>query len=158
MSRTATCLCTPVGKESLDAGTNALTVSVTFDPGCPICAACTCTPAQLGSCEDDKWKVYILQNASCPFCYPDPPDMLLFQDEQMDDEICPFCGTTDYMCDCLVDCFVDSGAGIEQGEKHRMRNLGRRFMNKFRVLRRDSERGIRRAISRRLVAGILGKS
>lgn len=77
----------------------------------------------------------------------------------MEDEICPFCGTADYMCDCLVDCFVDSAAGIERGKKHRMRNLGRRFMNKLRVLRRDSERGgIRRAISRRLVAGILGKS
>lgn len=178
----ATCPCTPVGKESFDLETNTLNVSVTFDPGCATCAACTCTPAHMDLSEDDKWKVYVAQNGSCPFCYLDVPDLLLFQpqqdgllleeeEEEDDDEPCAVCGIVDDICDC----FADNAAGIEQGKRQRLRKLARRLVNKLKALRADKPRGggggvgvdgsgsgsgggFRRALSRKLTAVRFGKS
>lgn len=170
MFQPKTCSCTPVGKESSDIGTNTLIVSVSFDPGCSTCASCTCIPTRMGLYEDDKWKVYVSQNGSCPFCYLDPPDLLLFrtqQDIQIEDEPCPFCGTAESTCDCLLDCFVENHSGseadIKQGKRYRLRGLGRRFMSKLRALRKDNGGGgggggIRHGLSQRLGAVRRGKT
>lgn len=151
----ASCPCTPVGKEFFDLETNRLKVSVTFDPGCSVCAVCTCTPAQMDLLEGDKWAAYVSQNESCSFCYPDPPDLLLFQPHRDQDEPCAVCGAIDDVCDC----FADNAAGIEQGRRMRLRRLGRRLVDRLRTLRRDSPGGsIMRALSWKLIAARRGRS
>lgn len=159
MSHPATCPCTPIGKQALDIETSTLRVSVTYDPGCSVCAACTCTPIYMDLREADRWRVYTAENRPCHFCYPDPQDLLFSQpqEEHQQGDPCVVCGAAGDVCGC----FIDGAAGIavKQGRRRGLRRLGQRLMSKLGALRSDVKIGdLRRAISRRLTTGRRGRS
>lgn len=131
------CNCIPRGSTEVN-GDNILIVSVTFDPGCSVCATCTCQPISMDPLEDNPWGVYVSSN-ECLYCFA--VDSMA--------EPCGICNSTDLtLCDCFFARLADIEKAENEGE-HKIRRRARVFMEKLRALKKD-KRGRIVKLSRRI--------
>lgn len=129
MSQTITCNCAPLTGDRIHEGGRILYIN--FDPGCAICAACTCLPIAIAISEQDPWGVYGAVNTGCSF-QVNSGIQLRSED---DSNLCHICHRDYIVCQC-GQAFLGRDVDTEC-KRDRLRRRGRRILRRFHIARRD---------------------